>query len=111
LCDRIGGIPAAAFVLLGFAVALATAALGEDDCRCGTPDAEQIAVAEAKIGRRPLPLGERYCASTVDRGRRFIGQAGSGRRQQSNGRFTEKGASPIQNLEADHEVTGAVDVC
>ena len=64
-------------LLLGFAAVFATAALGEDDCRCWTPDAAQIAAAEAKIGGRPLPLGgldryARYYAGTIDSGRRFI---------------------------------------
>lgn len=64
-------------LLLGFAAVFATAALGEDDCRCWTPDAAQIAAAEAKIGGRPLPLGgldqyARYYAGTIHSGRRFI---------------------------------------
>ena len=65
------------FFLLGFAAAFATAALGEDDCRCWTPDAEQIAMVEAKIGGGPLPLGgldryARYYAGAIDSGRSFI---------------------------------------
>ena len=64
-------------LLLGFAAVFATAALGEDDCRCWTPDAAQIAAAEAKVGGRPLPLGgldqyARYYAGTIHSGRRFI---------------------------------------
>jgi hypothetical protein len=43
--------------LLGFAAVLATAARGDDDCRCWTPSAEDIAEVEAKIAGRPLPLG------------------------------------------------------
>src|SRR5262245_30467373 len=64
------------FFLLGFAVALSTAALGEDDCRCWTPDAQQVAAAEARIASRPLPLGSldryvRYYAGTMSHDRRF----------------------------------------
>jgi hypothetical protein len=64
-------------ILLGFAAVFATAALGEDDCRCWTPDAAQIAAVEAQIGGRPLPLGgldryARYYAGTIDYGRRLI---------------------------------------
>jgi hypothetical protein len=63
--------------LLGFGAVFATAAFAEDDCRCWTPNAEQIAAAEAKIGGRPLPLGgldryARYYAGTIDSDRRFI---------------------------------------
>jgi hypothetical protein len=63
--------------LLGFAAVLSTAALGEDDCRCWTPDAQQVAAAEARIASRPLPLGSldryvRYYAGTISHDRRFI---------------------------------------
>jgi hypothetical protein len=64
--------------LLAFAAVFATAALGEDDCRCWTPDAEQIAAVEATLASRPLPLGSldryvRYYAGTFSYfNRRFI---------------------------------------
>jgi hypothetical protein len=64
--------------LLGFAAVFSTAALGEDDCRCWTPEAKQVAAAEAIIASRPLPLGSldryvRYYAGTISNGdRRFI---------------------------------------
>jgi hypothetical protein len=64
--------------LLAFAAVFATAALGEDDCRCWTPDAEQLAAVEATLASRPLPLGSlvryvRYYAGTFSSfNRRFI---------------------------------------
>jgi hypothetical protein len=65
--------------LLAFAAVFATAALSEDDCRCWTPDVQQIAAVEAALASRPLPLGSldryvRYYAGTVIAigNRRFI---------------------------------------
>jgi hypothetical protein len=63
--------------LLGFTAVFPMAALGEDDCRCWTPDAVQVAVAEAKVRGRKLPLGgldqyARYYAGTIYYGRRYI---------------------------------------
>jgi hypothetical protein len=63
--------------LLAFAAVFATAALGEDNCRCWTPDAQQIAAVEATIASRPLPRGSldryvRYYAGTISHDRRFI---------------------------------------
>jgi hypothetical protein len=48
--------------LLGFAAVFSTAALGEDDCRCWTPSADEIGAMEAQIAEQPLPLGrlDRY---------------------------------------------------
>jgi hypothetical protein len=67
------------FFLFGFAAVLSTAALGEDDCRCWTPDAQQVAAAEAIIASRPrqLPLGSldryvRYYAGVIIHDSRFI---------------------------------------
>jgi hypothetical protein len=72
------------FLLFFFAAIFATAARGDDDCRCWTPGGADIAAAEAKIaaaeakaGRR-LPLGSldryaRYYAGVTDNnGRRYI---------------------------------------
>ena len=42
-------------LLLGFAAVFSTAALGDDDCRCWTPDAADIAALEAKIESHPKP--------------------------------------------------------
>jgi hypothetical protein len=43
-------------LLFGFTAVFATATLGEDDCRCWTPDAQQVAAAEAAVASRQLPL-------------------------------------------------------
>jgi hypothetical protein len=66
--------------LLVFAAVFATTARGDEDCRCWTPSAEDVAAVEAKIASRPLPLGSldryvRYYAGTISRigDRRFIG--------------------------------------
>jgi hypothetical protein len=64
-------------VLLAFAAVFATAVFGEDDCRCWTPDAQQIVAVEATIAKRPLPLGSldryvRYYAGTIRHDRKFI---------------------------------------
>jgi len=66
------------FFLLGLAAVFSTAALGEDECRCWTPDAQQVAAVEAITASRSLPLGSldryvRYYAGTISHGRRFIG--------------------------------------
>ena len=45
-------------LLLGIVVLFSTAALGQDDCRCWTPTAEQVAAVEAKIESHPMPLGK-----------------------------------------------------
>jgi hypothetical protein len=63
-------------ILLGFAYVFSTAALGEDDCRCWTPSAEDIATVETKIAERPLPLGSldryaRYYVGTIESDRRI----------------------------------------
>jgi hypothetical protein len=63
--------------ILGFAAVFSTAALGEDDCRCWTPGAADIAALEAKVESRPKPRGldqyARYYAGMVGRsGTRFI---------------------------------------
>jgi hypothetical protein len=49
-------------VLLSIAAFGSTAALGEDDCRCWTPSAQDIAALEARIKVSPTPLGslDRY---------------------------------------------------
>jgi hypothetical protein len=65
------------FFLLGFTAVFSTVALGEDDCRCWTPDAADIAALEAKIESHPKPRGldqyARYYAGMVGRsGVRFI---------------------------------------
>jgi hypothetical protein len=56
-----------------------TVALGQDDCRCWTPTAKQIAAVEAKIEGQRMPLGRldrymRYYAGVTDSDgdRRFI---------------------------------------
>ena len=64
-------------LLLASAALFATAAVGDDDCRCWTPDAQQIAAVEATIANRPLPLGslDRYVrcyAGAISLGRRFM---------------------------------------
>ncbi|MDR3468827.1 MAG: hypothetical protein P4M07_23095 [Xanthobacteraceae bacterium] len=55
----------------GIAAVLSTTAAGQDDCRCWTPNAEQIAGVEKRIMSKPLPLGSldryaRYYAGVVD---------------------------------------------
>lgn len=49
-------------VLLSIGVFGSTAALGENDCRCWTPSAQDIAALEARIKVQPTPLGglDRY---------------------------------------------------
>ena len=44
-------------VLLSIAAFGSTVALGEDDCRCWTPSAQDIAALEARIKVSPTPLG------------------------------------------------------
>jgi hypothetical protein len=63
--------------LASMAAAYSTTVLGEDDCRCWTPDAQQIASMEQQIATKPLPLGSldryaRYYAGAVNRDLRFI---------------------------------------
>src|SRR6516165_8568913 len=63
--------------LLGLAAVFARTAFAEGDCRCWTPNAKQIAAADAKIRGRALPLGgldryARYYAGTIGSGRKFI---------------------------------------
>jgi hypothetical protein len=63
--------------LLACVTVFAKAALGEEECRCWTPDAQQIAAVEATIASRPLPLGSldryvRYYVGTISHDRRFI---------------------------------------
>lgn len=57
-------------LLLGILLAVSATARGQDDCRCWTPDAQQIASLEEKIATRPLPLGNldryaRYYAGVI----------------------------------------------
>jgi hypothetical protein len=64
-------------LLLGFTAVFATAALGEDDCRCWTPDAQQVADAEAAIASHQQPLVRldryvRYYAGTIRGDHRLI---------------------------------------
>jgi hypothetical protein len=59
-------------LLLSIAAILSTAAPAQDDCRCWTPTAEQIAALETNIERQPLPLNNlaryaRYYAGVIDR--------------------------------------------
>jgi hypothetical protein len=66
-----------AVFLLGFVAVFSTAALGEDDCRCWTLGAADIAALEAKIESHPKPHGldqyARYYAGMVGwSGARFI---------------------------------------
>jgi hypothetical protein len=63
--------------ILGFAAVYSTAALGEDDCRCWTPGAADIAALEAKVESHSKPRGldqyARYYAGMVGRnGMQFI---------------------------------------
>jgi hypothetical protein len=63
--------------LLVFAAVFATASLGDEECGCWTPSAEDVAAVEAKIASRPLPLGSlgryaRYYTGTIGSDRRFI---------------------------------------
>ena len=63
-------------LLLSIAAVFATPALSED-CRCWTPDAQQIAAVEARIEGQRMPLGtldayKRYYAGVIDGDRRFI---------------------------------------
>jgi hypothetical protein len=56
--------------LISIVAAYSTTVLGEDDCRCWTPNAQQIASLEEKIASRPMPLGNldryaRYYEGTI----------------------------------------------
>jgi hypothetical protein len=63
--------------LFVFAAVFATAAQGGDNCRCWTPDAQQVAAVEAAIASRSLPLGSlnryvRYYTGTISHDHRLI---------------------------------------
>jgi hypothetical protein len=65
--------------LISIVAAHSTTALGESDCRCWLPDAQQIASIEEEIATGPMPLGSldryaRYYAGVTERigDRRFI---------------------------------------
>jgi hypothetical protein len=65
--------------IISIAIVYSTAVLGQGDCPCWTPNAQQIAVIEEKIAAKPMPLGSldryaRYYAGVTETigDRRFI---------------------------------------
>ena len=81
-------------LLLGFTVVLSTSAMSQDDCRCWTPSAQQIAAVEAKIEGRSIPLG------TLDRYARYYAGVigGTGERRFIRGKLVPLGSGDMPGL-------------
>jgi len=86
-------------VLISFAAVVSTVALAQDDCRCWTPSAEQIAVLEAKIRDHRALTGEGLDLYA----RYYKGVVTGNQRKFISAKFVPIGGSEVPGI---HVVTG-----